>query len=111
MKPSAAPIQTLVGNGGRALLMPDPPLKIGKEETADSAALNKMLESWGVTMGKDLAIDASGVGQIFGLSEEVPLATSYESHAIVGGMKESATAFPLTRTMGAKHSGSGDSRE
>ena len=34
-------------------------------------------------MEKDLAIDASGVGQIFGFSEVVPLVTAYESHAIV----------------------------
>ncbi len=65
-------------------------------------ALNKVLESWGVTMDKDLAIDASGVGQIFGLSEVVPLVTSYESNPIVREMKESATAFPLARTLDVK---------
>src|SRR5438552_3850851 len=82
-------------SGGRALVMLDPPLKIGKEETADNVAVNKVLESWGVTMIKDLAIDASGVGQIFGLSEVVPLVTSYDSNPIVREMKDSATAFPL----------------
>ena len=61
-----------------------------------------MLDSWGVTMEKDLAIDASGVGQIFGLSEVVPLVTSYESHPIVRDMKETATAFPLARTLDVK---------
>src|SRR5436190_15976715 len=110
-QPSVDAIQTYVGNGGHALLMLDPPLKIGKEEVSDSPALNKMLESWGVTVNKDLAIDASGVGQIFGLSEVVPLVTSYESHAIVREMKESATAFPLARTLDVKSGGSGASAE
>ena len=36
-------------------------LNIGKETTQESEALDKTLESWGVTMQKDLAIDASGV--------------------------------------------------
>jgi gliding motility-associatede transport system auxiliary component len=99
---SADAIQTYVNNGGRALVMLDPPLKIGKEETADNVAVNKVLESWGVTMNKDLAIDASGVGQIFGLSEVVPLVTSYESQPIVRDMKDSATAFPLARTLDVK---------
>jgi ABC-type uncharacterized transport system involved in gliding motility auxiliary subunit len=102
MQPAVDAIQTYVSNGGRALLMLDPPLKIGKEETADNTALNKMLDSWGVTMNKDLVIDASGVGQIFGLSEVVPLVTSYESHAIVREMKETATAFPLARSLEVK---------
>jgi ABC-type uncharacterized transport system involved in gliding motility auxiliary subunit len=102
LQPSVDAIQTYVGNGGRALIMLDPPLRIGREETQDSPALLKTLDSWGVTMNKDLAIDASGVGQIFGLSEVVPLVTSYESHAIVRELKETATAFPLARTLDAK---------
>jgi ABC-type uncharacterized transport system involved in gliding motility auxiliary subunit len=88
--------------------MLDPPLKIGKEETQDNTALEKLLDTWGVTVDKTLAIDASGVGQIFGLSEVVPLVTSYESHPIVRDLKETATAFPLARTVDVK---SGSSAE
>ena len=36
----------------------------------------KLLADWGVTVNKDLALDLSGVGQIFGLGPEVPLVTS-----------------------------------
>ena len=43
---------------------------------------------------KDLVLDMSGIGQIFGFSEVVPLVTSYESHAIVREMNGVATAFP-----------------
>ena len=35
--------------------MLDPPLKLGKEDTQENAALAKVLESWGVTLDKDLA--------------------------------------------------------
>jgi ABC-type uncharacterized transport system involved in gliding motility auxiliary subunit len=104
-QPAVDAIQAYVANGGRALLMLDPPLKMGKEETQDNPGLDKMLDSWGVTMNKDLALDTSGVGQIFGLSEVVPLVTTYESHPIVRDLKEVATAFPLARTLDVKSGG------
>src|SRR6266478_3705307 len=108
MQPSVDAISTYVGNGGRALIMLDPPLNIGKEATQESEALDKTLDSWGVTMHKDLAIDASGVGQIFGFSEVIPLVTAYDSHAIVRDLKEVATAFPLARTLEIKSGGSAE---
>jgi ABC-type uncharacterized transport system involved in gliding motility auxiliary subunit len=107
--PAAADaIQAYVANGGRALIMLDPPLKIGKEDTQESPALDKVLESWGVTMEKDLVVDTSGVGQIFGLSEVVPLVTSYESQPIVRDLKDTATAFPLARSLDVKSGGGAD---
>jgi ABC-type uncharacterized transport system involved in gliding motility auxiliary subunit len=91
-----------VESGGRALVMPDPPLKFGREDTSDNAALLTMLAGWGVTLNKDLVLDTSGIGQIFGLGPEMPLVTSYESHPIVREMKEAATAFPIARSLDAK---------
>ena len=102
MEPAVKAIQAFVEGGGRALLLLDPPLKLGREETGDNAALVKVLESWGVTLNKNLVVDTSGVGQLFGLSEVVPLVTNYESHAIVREMKEVATAFPLVRSLDTK---------
>ncbi len=54
--------------------------------------------SGGSVANKDLALDTSGVGQIFGLSEVIPLVTTYESHPIVRQMTGVATGFPLSRT-------------
>jgi ABC-type uncharacterized transport system involved in gliding motility auxiliary subunit len=101
-EPAVNAIKTFVENGGRALIMVDPPLKMGREENSGSPALAKVVESWGVTLNKDLALDTSGVGQIFGLSEVIPLVASYESHPIVRDLKEVATAFPLARTVEVK---------
>lgn len=95
-------IRAYVENGGRALLMLDPPLKMGKEDIGENPALIKLLESWGVTPNKDLVLDTSGIGQLFGLSEVIPLVSSYESHPIVREMKEIATAFPITRSLEVK---------
>jgi ABC-type uncharacterized transport system involved in gliding motility auxiliary subunit len=101
-QPAVDAIKTYVENGGRALLLIDPPLKLGKEDTAANAALAAVIQTWGVTLNKDLALDTSGVGQLFNLGPEVPLVTSYESQPIVRDLKEVATAFPLSRTLEVK---------
>lgn len=103
--PVVAAIKTYVDGGGRAVVLLDAPVSAGKEAISENAALVAQLGEWGVTANKDLALDTSGVGQIFGLSEVIPLVSSYESHAIVGPMRGVATAFPLTRTIDAKTEG------
>ncbi len=102
MEPAANAVKAYVEGGGRVLMMLDPPLKLGKDESDGTPALAKLAEGWGVTANQDLALDTSQIGQIFGLSEVVPLVTTYESHAIVREMKETATAFPLARTLEVK---------
>ena len=101
-QPVVDAIKSYVENGGRALFLIDPPLKLGREDNAGSPALSAVIQSWGVTINKDLALDTSGIGQIFGLGPEVPLVTSYESQPIVRDLKENATAFPLARTIDVK---------
>ncbi len=92
-------IKTYVENGGRALFLIDPPLKLGRDDYSENQALAALINSWGITLDKDLALDTSGVGQIFGLGPEVPLVTSYESQPIVRDLKDIPTAFPLARTL------------
>ena len=69
---------------------------------SDNPALVKLLESWGVTPQKDLVLDTSGVGQLFGLGPEMPLVTTYESHPIVRDMSSIASAVPLVRSLELK---------
>jgi ABC-type uncharacterized transport system involved in gliding motility auxiliary subunit len=79
--------------------MLDPPLKFAQAEVDDNKALTDVLDGWGVKLQKDLVLDTSGVGQIFGLGPEFPLVTKYESHAIVREMKDTPTGFPIARSM------------
>jgi ABC-type uncharacterized transport system involved in gliding motility auxiliary subunit len=102
VQPAVDAIKAYVESGGRALFLLDPPLKLGKDDIGDNAALAKLIESWGVTLNKDLVLDASGVGKIFGLGPEVPLVIDYQSHPIVREMKDVATAFPLSRSIEVK---------
>ncbi|HYO84294.1 MAG TPA: GldG family protein [Bryobacteraceae bacterium] len=103
--PAVNAIRTYVEAGGRALILLDPPLQSGKEPVAANEALVSQLASWGVTANRDLVLDISGVGQVFGFSAAVPLVASYESHPIVGQMRGVATAFPLARSLEAKSAG------
>jgi len=101
-QPAVDGIKKYVEDGGRALFLMDPPLKIGRSEIADNDALANLLESWGVTLNKDLVLDLNPIGQLAGLGPQVALVTRYERHAIVNDMKGSATGFPLVRSMDVK---------
>lgn len=101
-QPAVDALKAYVENGGHALFLLNPPLSMGREEYSPNPELVKLLGDWGVTVNNDLALDTSGIGQIFQLGPEVPLVASYESHAIVREMREVATAFPLARTLEVK---------
>ena len=93
-------LKTYVEAGGRALFLLDTPLRIGDSEpTSDNTDLLKLLADWGVTANKDLALDLSGVGQLFRLGPEVPLIMGYESHPITEPLTRVPTAYPLSRSL------------
>jgi len=101
-------IKTYVENGGRALIMLDETLRIGRSEpAAENPDLAKALEDWGVTANKDLVLDLSGVGQILGLGPEVPMIVQYESHPITQPLTRIPTAFPISRSLEVKSSAKG----
>jgi len=103
VQPEADAIKEYVENGGHALILLDPPVNLGRNPIDDNTTLEAVLASWGVTVDKDLVLDTSGIGQVFGLGPEVPLVASYESHPIVNQMKDVATAFPLSRSLDMKN--------
>jgi ABC-type uncharacterized transport system involved in gliding motility auxiliary subunit len=99
LQPAVDAIKMYVENGGRALIMLDPPLHMQKSDIDENPDLVAVLDSWGVKMHKDLVLDLSGVGQLFQLGPEFPIVTKYEDHAIVREMKDLPTGFPITRSM------------
>ncbi len=101
-QPEVDAIKNYVEDGGRALVMVDPPLKIGKSETSDNSAFTSLLQSWGVTPEKDLVLDLNPMGQLLGVGPTVTLVSSYESHPIVSELKGTATGFPLARSLEVK---------
>jgi gliding motility-associatede transport system auxiliary component len=92
--------KTYVEAGGRALFLLDTPLRLGDSEPpSDNADLLKLLADWGVTANKDLALDLSGLGQLFRLGPEVPFIMGYESHPITEPLSRVPTAYPLSRSL------------
>lgn len=101
-QPEVDAIKKFVEDGGRAFFMLDPPLKIGRSEIADNDALTSVLQSWGVTVDRDLILDMNPIGQLAGLGPQVALVTAYNTHPIVSEMKGTATGFPLSRSIDVK---------
>src|SRR5215469_6047641 len=102
-QPEVDAIKKYVEEGGRAMFLLNPPLKMGRTEIADNDALTQVLGSWGVTANKDLILDLNPIGQLAGLGYEDALVTRYDSHEIVNTMKGSATAFPYSRSLEVKN--------
>jgi ABC-type uncharacterized transport system involved in gliding motility auxiliary subunit len=73
---TTAAIRDYVNAGGKAFVMIEPELK---ESYPNLAAL---LKGWNIDAGKDVVVDVSGMGQLFGFSELAPLAIDYPYHAI-----------------------------
>jgi ABC-type uncharacterized transport system involved in gliding motility auxiliary subunit len=103
LEPQVNALKTYIENGGRALIMLDPPLKLGRTDIADNTALTTQLAAWGVTVNKDLILDLNPVGQIMGLGPQYSLVSSYESHPIVNELKGTVTGFPLARSLEIKN--------
>jgi ABC-type uncharacterized transport system involved in gliding motility auxiliary subunit len=88
-------LRAYLQRGGKCLFMIDPP------EKADSPPftnLGALIRDWGMEIGTNFVVDASGIGQIFGTDASVPVAASYPQHPITDRF-ELLTAFPLARSV------------
>jgi ABC-type uncharacterized transport system involved in gliding motility auxiliary subunit len=103
LDPAIEGLKKYLDNGGKVLFMIDPPIDFGKgDNNSGSPAIAKLLSGYGVTLDKDLVIDASGVGQLFGFNEASPIVMKYGPHPITSPMTDQATVFPITRSMDVK---------
>ncbi|MDP9112694.1 MAG: GldG family protein [Acidobacteriota bacterium] len=103
LQPAVDALKSYVENGGKAIVMLDPPLKFAKQNIDENPALVGVLSTWGVTADKDLVLDTSGVGQLYGLGPEIALVSTYGTHPIVGAMKRLASGFPIARSLEIKN--------
>jgi hypothetical protein len=72
--PVVAAFKAYMDAAGRALVMLDNTVPLGRDDpAAENAELVKLLTEWGVTPQKDLVLDLSGIGQLFGAGPEVPV--------------------------------------
>jgi ABC-type uncharacterized transport system involved in gliding motility auxiliary subunit len=104
-QPEVDAIKSYVEGGGRAFFMLDPPIQFGNSAISANDALTSVLESWGVTLDKNMILDLNPVGQLAGLGPQVVLVTSYASQPIVSDMRGSAVGIPLSRSIEIKDTG------
>jgi len=103
IQPEVDAIKKYVEGGGRALFMLDPPLRLGRKQVSDNPALAALLESWGVTVDKNLLLDESAASQLLGGGPTAPVVLQYDSHPIVSDLANISTAFPLSRSLETKN--------
>jgi ABC-type uncharacterized transport system involved in gliding motility auxiliary subunit len=81
-------------NGGKLLLLIDPPVKGGTTQPTSLIALAK---SWGINVGDDIVVDASGMGRMIGTDASVPIGMPTQ-HPITANFRV-ITAFSLARSV------------
>jgi ABC-type uncharacterized transport system involved in gliding motility auxiliary subunit len=94
--PEADALRAFLKKGGKLLLMLDP---VEKADAPQATNLIALAKEWGVTVGNDLVVDASGMGRLIGAGPEVPIAMPAQpAHAITTDFRL-MTAFPFTRSV------------
>jgi ABC-type uncharacterized transport system involved in gliding motility auxiliary subunit len=88
-------LKKYLDKAGKLLLLLDPPEKPDSPPLTDLIAL---AHDWGIDVGNDIVVDASGMGQLIGTDASVPLAASYPSHPINQRLKL-ITGYPLARSV------------
>jgi ABC-type uncharacterized transport system involved in gliding motility auxiliary subunit len=83
-------IAKYLDGGGKALIEVDP-------ET--DPKLDEVFQGWNINLGKNVVIDASGVGRLFGTGAAVPLVVDYGESPITKNLRGGMTFFPLARTV------------
>jgi ABC-type uncharacterized transport system involved in gliding motility auxiliary subunit len=79
--------------GGKLMLMLDPPTTA---DAPDPTGLIALAKSWAIDVGRNIVIDQTGMGQMFGGGPETPIAMPV-SHAITRNLRQ-ITAFALARS-------------
>lgn len=90
-----AMISKYLDGGGKALIEVDP-LTADKQAEPD---LDSIFQSWNISVGKNVVIDASGMGRLLGAGPEIPLVVDYGDSPITKGLQRTMTFFPLARTV------------
>ena len=95
LAPEVDALKKYLSNSGKLLLEIDPP---DKPDSPPLKSLIALAHDWGMDVGDNLVLDASGMGRLIGAGPEVPLAASYPPHPITERFNF-LTAFPLARSV------------
>jgi ABC-type uncharacterized transport system involved in gliding motility auxiliary subunit len=96
LAPELDAVNAFLKRGGKLLLFLDPP---DKADAKQPTSLIGLAKDWGVDVGNNIVVDASGLGRLIGTDASVPIAMPAQGgHPIVDKFKV-MTAFPLGRSV------------
>ena len=101
LAPEIDRLENYLNRGGKVLLMLDPPAKPGASDVAQLVGLAK---EWGIDVGNNVVVDASGIGQVLGTGPEVPVAAKYNAHPITDKFNL-LTAYSFARSVASNSAG------
>jgi ABC-type uncharacterized transport system involved in gliding motility auxiliary subunit len=93
--PEIEALKTYLDKAGKLLLEIDPP---DKADAPPFTNLIALAHEWGMDVGHDIVVDASGMGRLIGTDASVPVVATYGSHPITETFSF-VTAFPLARSV------------
>ena len=96
-------LRAYLDGGGKLLVLLDPP---DGPDAENRDNLIGLIADWGITVGQDIVVDVSGVGQLLGTDATVPVAATYPQHPITDRFAL-LTAFPLARSVTPAEGGAG----
>src|SRR3954464_14062253 len=88
-------LKKYLAKAGKVLLELDPPDKPTSPPLTNLIAL---AHDWGIDVGENVVVDASGMGRLIGTDASVPVAATYPNHPIPERF-QLITAFPLARSV------------
>ncbi|HVT47766.1 MAG TPA: Gldg family protein [Vicinamibacterales bacterium] len=94
LQPEVDALKAYLARGGKLAILLDPPDKATDPEPTNLIAL---AHDWGFDIGRNIVIDASGLGQLLGTDASVPVAMPVQ-HPITDNFRV-MTAFPLARSV------------
>ena len=83
-------VQKYLDAGGKVFIQIDPDT---------DPKLDPIFQEWNVSVGSNVVIDASGMGQLLGAGPEIPLVIQYGDSPITKTLARQMTYFPLARTV------------
>ncbi|HVL69871.1 MAG TPA: Gldg family protein [Vicinamibacterales bacterium] len=101
LEPEIEMLRAYMARGGKLFLLLDPPDKPGAPDLTNLIAF---AAEWGINVGTNVVVDASGIGQVLGTGPEVPIAAKYNPHPITDRFNL-LTAYSLARTVTANPEG------
>ena len=93
--PEIEALKKYLDKAGKLLLEIDPP---DKADAPPFTNLIALAHEWGMDVGNDIVVDASGMGRLIGTDASSPVVATYGSHPITENFSF-VTAFPLSRSV------------